>query len=77
MSASINRCANEFDTLGQKCECCVVTTQVARFCTSNSPALQQADVTTWFNRVEGNTQSEHKITMALALLLLTILGIMY
>lgn len=41
-NTKISRCANSHDFLGQPCECCVVTQEVSRFCTTNSPPLMQA-----------------------------------
>lgn len=73
----VGRCPGWFDALGQKCECCVTTQEVSRFCTSNSDALKQADVTTWFNKVEGNTKFENKLGMLLAFFVLALLGIVY
>lgn len=76
-TSTVGRCNGGFDAFGQKCECCVKTLEVSRFCTSNSGALSQADVTTWFNKVEGNTTFEYKMQMVIALLVLALFGIVY
>ena len=76
-TSTINRCTNGFDFLGQKCDCCITTQEISRFCSTNSPALSQADVTNWFNKVEGNTNSENKIQMIIGFIFLAILSIMH
>lgn len=75
-TSTVARCNNGFDSLGQMCDCCVTTQEISRFCSTNSPALSQADVTNWYNKVEGNSNSEHKMQMLIGFIILAILSLM-
>ncbi len=52
-NTNVATCNGGFDFFGEKCQCCVTTQEVSRFCTTNSAPLSQTGVTNWFMQVEG------------------------
>ncbi len=69
-STTISRCTGGKDFLGQQCECCVNTVEVSRFCTTNSEALSQKEVTAWF-------KFEGKLQMMFVFLVVALFGFFY
>jgi len=69
----VKRCNGGKDFLGQDCQCCTETAEIARYCTSNSDALKAAGVTSWLKRVEG--LFEYKFHTLVAFIFVAIIGL--